>query len=151
MRTPLKKACIFGLACGLGEIVFKQIVKDSSGKAINQDEQVLIDNAILLTEQGQEVLNNSHIKKDRSLVRDVDRNIDRLVRSRDEFNIVELLSVLLLGVQDLEHYANYPDALKELSCTIQNLIYAYNAKENNTEDDEHEVAYARYQKWIGEE
>jgi len=147
MKTPLKKACVLSLSAALGEIVYNQVDQDGNEVALKKDEQVLIDNAILLHTCGQKALTKANVKKDRRMQNRAAQQIDRLVKARDEFNIVELLSVLLLGVQDFLHYDKNNELLKELEQIIEKLIYAYNPKYLNDEDEEHEIAYNRYIEW----
>ncbi|MBC8184931.1 hypothetical protein H8E88_27885 [candidate division KSB1 bacterium] len=133
MTPSLKKLCIYGLATGVGEMLQKQ----------SRDEHVQW-RALKLAEAGQALIDNCKIKIDSSMVNRVEKKIDQICKNKGQYDVVEMLSFLILGVQELRHYSDS----KRLKTLEKRAIWFTRLFDPKLEASVHELAYKRYERWV---
>jgi len=133
MTPALKKLCIYGLATGIGEMLQKQ----------SRDEQVQW-RALKLAEAGQALIDCCQVKIDRSMISRVEKKIDQVCKNKAQYDVVEMLSFLFLGIQELQHYSD-SERLKTLE---KRALWFTRLFDPKLEASVHELAYKRYERWV---
>ena len=139
MNTSIKKLCIFGLATGVGEMLQKQ----------SDDEQVKW-RAKKLSEAGQVLIDNCQVKVDSSSFRRAKLKVDQINNDHERFDVVEKVSFILLGGQELRHYATDNTYIKRLDILNKRAIWFMKLFDPGFESGVHEIAYQKYIKWTEE-
>ena len=135
MTPSLKKLCIFSLATGLGQMISAQTDDDATRWR-----------AAKLGEAGQNAIDRCHAKVDASRVKQVQEKIAQVCKDGEEFDLVETLSFLLLGLMELQHYSPGDSRIKTL---IKRAMWFTRLYDPRLEDDAtHEAAYRRFEAWI---
>lgn len=136
MSPSLKKLYIFSLAAALGE----KIRKESSDEAV-------IWRAEKLEEAGKNAINHCKVKVDNNAIKRVYEKISQVCDRKDEHDATEMLSFLLLGLQDLSYYSKGNETLNLIEKRALWFIKLFDPK---LEDEEkHEAAYKKYEAWVG--
>ena len=91
MNPSTKKLCIFGLATGVANM----LVEQSTDERVKWRAQVL-------AKAGQLAVDKCNIKVDKSKLKQVQVKIDEVCKDKSEFDTVDMLSFLLLGLDDLQ-------------------------------------------------
>ena len=130
----IKKLCIFCLATGVGQMIIDQT-----------DDDKVAWRALKLSESGQKCIDNCQVKIDSSAVKRVKAKIDQICKHKDEYDIVEMLSFLVYGVQELIMHYSKSEMLENLEKRALWFIKIYDPK---FEANVHEIAYKRYEEWI---
>ena len=98
MNTATKKICLFALAIGVADMIIEQTPKTDKGY------DKIIWRAKKLREAGKLTLDKCHVKKDMNAVRKAKKYTDVLWKNSVTFNVLEVMSFLFAGLNDLAHY-----------------------------------------------
>jgi len=150
MSPSQKKILIFALAVGFRDMIIKQLNQTPTHLMSEQeikDRDMTAWRAIKLAEAGQAAIDkNGYIKVDNSMVRRAKRKINQLYKDGEEFEIVEALSFLLLGLQELQTHCNdttYIDPIEKRAMWFTKL---FDPRLEN--EDVHANALRRYEAWL---
>ncbi len=147
MNTSLKKICIFALATSIGQMVISQCHKFNMDDG---EKKTTIWNADQISKAGDTALELCGIKVDKSRLKQASRKIDELKKDGDEFDILETLSFIFLGIQDFQvgrkKYATSQPYLQDLEDACLNFLTQYDP--NLEKDDIHKKANEKYQTWV---
>ena len=137
MTPSLKKLCIFGLATGVGQLVLQQTDDDRTAYRAQK-----------LAESGQDAVDKCGIKVDRSMINRVRKKIDQVCIDKTEFDIVEMLSFLFLGLVDLELVCNEKTTalIEPIRKRALWFMRIYDPKLD--QEDNHARAMKKYNDWI---
>ena len=135
MTPSLKKLCILGLATGIGNMLRTQ-----------SDDNKVIWRAVKLSEAGQQAIDSLPVKIDKSTIRRVTRKIDQVCKDKDIFDVAEMLSFLLLGLFDLQHYCKNNKHLDLVQKRALWFVKLFDPKLDNEEI--HAEALRRYEEWV---
>ena len=136
MKTPLKKLSLIGMIDSLCASV-----------KTSESEKVLW-RAQKLNEAGQNALNSSKIKITNNLRKRAKEKVEMAYGYQEEFDIYEMLSFLLSGINDLTHHNknNKDFVLIEKRIIWFMKLFDPKLKQN----DIHQKAFEKYDKWIQE-
>jgi len=136
MNTYLKKLCIFGLATGVGNMLQNQ----------SKDEQVKW-RARKLSEAGQALIDTCQVKVDSSSFSRSKLKIDQVNHDHEQFDVLETVSFVLLGTQELRHYATDDQYIKRLELLNKRAIWFMKLFDPTFKSKVHETAYKKYYEW----
>ena len=150
MKPAMKKLCIYSLATGLGLMIKDRLNADAPEftdlDAIER--QVILDNAEDLRSAGQDAIDNCQVKVDSSAARRCHRKIEEICKDGQEYDVVEVLSFLFLGLADLELFCGDKKRIAAVKDAALNFMVWYDPGL----DDQavHFAAMVKYCKWIEE-
>jgi hypothetical protein len=150
MNVSLKKLCIYSLATGLGLMIKERLNADapefSDLDAIER--RVILDNAEELILTGQDAIDNCQVKVDSSSVRRCHRKIEEICKDGQEYDVVEVLSFLFLGLADLELFCGD----KKRIAAVKDAALNFMVWDEPGLDDEaiQFAAMVKYCKWIAD-
>lgn len=135
MNPSLKKLCIFSLAASIGGMLVDQAAKDSIKWRAEK-----------LREAGQAAIDHAHIKIDTNAMKRVEKKIDQVCKNKEYYDVAEMLSFLILGIQDLNHYCKFLESLITLEARALWFLKIFDPKLD--QEDVHTEALRRYEEWI---
>lgn len=95
---------------------------------------------------GEMALAKCNARIDKSKLKQAEKKIEQVCKDGDVFDIVETLSFLFLGLNDLGHYCKDKDMIKAVEDVALNFTTVYDP---NLEDEiNHQKAMEKYEKWI---
>lgn len=143
MTPPLKKLVIFGLAAGIGKMVTSQA--DQMGMDETQKDLVIW-NAEQIARAGDAAIDKCHVRVDASRMRQAHKKIDQVCKDGGEFDLVEALSFLFLGLNDLFIFCKDKAIIKAIEDAALNFATIYDP---NLEDESiHRAAMKKYEDWL---
>ena len=140
MKTPLKKLLIYGLASGVG-----LAIKQQEDRKKDPDLYATY-RAKLLSDAGQAAVDVCRTTYNKSRQRQVKRKIDQICKDGEAYDIVEMLSFLILGIQELQHFCKDTSLIDVVEKRAVWFTKLYDPKLDN--EEKHIIAYQRYEKWI---
>jgi hypothetical protein len=141
MKTSLKKACIYSLAAGLGKMVMNQIHKFDLMD--EEKKKLVIWNANQIAIEGEKALKYCTVKLDGSMLNRASKKITEaaIVQHDNSFEILEVLSFLFLGLNDLSSDKN----AKAVEDAVLNFMTIYDPNLEN--ESLHQIALKKYERW----
>ena len=142
MKTPLKKACIFSLSAGLGKMVMSQI--HQFNLADDEKKKLIVWHSNQIAIAGEKALKNCNVKIDKSMLKQASKKITEaaIVQHDNSFEILEVLSFLFLGLNDLSSDKNS----KQVEDAVLNFMTMYDPNLEN--EDLHKIALKKYERWV---
>ena len=152
MNASTKKLCIYGLATGLGIMIRERLGNEAEEfKDLSEIErQVILDNTAEIQAAGQYAIDHTilhdKVKVDRSRLRQVHRKVEEVCKDGEEYDVVETLSFLFLGLAELEFYCRDKKKIETVKDAALNFMTVYDP---NLENEEiHKAANDKYNQWI---
>tara|TARA_B100000614_G_C14556047_1_gene495560 strand:- start:621 stop:1067 length:447 start_codon:yes stop_codon:yes gene_type:complete len=147
MNTPLKKACIFGLAAGIGTTIAKHVRK------VETDEQrirTILWNSKEIQKAGIMAAVKSKVLMDDSLVLRTSEKLDQLMTDKEDIDILRILGVIFIGIQDLgvmrSKFHNPNPELEALEDACLNFLTVFDP--NLEREDVYAAAEGHYERWV---
>jgi len=136
MNTPLKKLCLIGMIDSLCESI-----KNSKNESLLWRTQKL-------NEASKQALESSKIKTTFNLRKRAKKKVDSAYGYQEEFDVYEMLSFLLVGINDITHY-NKKNA--DFLLVEKRIIWVMKLFDPKLEQEKiHQKAYNKYKKWESE-
>ena len=148
MKPSLKKVCIFSLAAGIGKMINSQIHKFDMD---DERKKLTLWNANQIAIAGEKALMKCGIKIDNSRLKQSTKKINEaaIQQNDNSFDVLETLSFLFLGLNDITHYSKNKTYIKDVEDAALNFMVMYDP--NLEKDDVHIIAAEKYQRWINGE
>lgn len=135
MNTAIKKLCVFGLAAGVGEMIYNQTDNDRAKWRARK-----------LAEAGNDAINNLSVKIDNSAIRRVKRKIDEVYTDKEQYDIRDMLCFLLAALDDLDQHTDGNNDIATLCKRAAWFNSLYDPKTDSF--DIYADAARRYEAWV---
>lgn len=137
MNTSVKKILIFALADGIASAVLAQSEEDDAKWRAKK-----------LKESATHAIKKTGVTITQRTVRKLERKIENLNMNDGKFNIITALSLCLLGLMELQHYANRT-ARSYIDPVLRRTMWFIKLYDPKLEDEElHAKAMHKYIEWL---
>ena len=143
MNTSLKKLCIFSVAAGVAQEIYRQSGDEDLSEI---DLKLSRDNAIELHRTSIKAIDNCHAKVDKCKFRQAKKRVDMLKKDGEIFDVTTMLSMLFLGLADLSAKCNDTSYIDSVKDSALNFITLYDP--NLSDEETHSRALQDYESWL---
>lgn len=135
MTTSEKKLLILGLCSGLGDMLMTQTMDDEVFRHARRF-KTLADRAI----------GACHIRITHQMLKRIKDKLSEVYTNGTEFNVVEVLSLCILGLMDLQHYSGEGTPV---DAVLTHAMYFTKLWDPKLQDeDSHSAAVRKYRDWL---
>ena len=135
MNTPMKKLLIFGLCGGLGDILIDTTASDDVYQHARRL-KILSDRAI----------KTAHVKLTPNMLKRIWSKIADVYTPGTDVDTVEVLSLCILGLMDLQHHSGPGTPVDSL---LAHVMYFTKQFDPELQDEEkHSAATRKYLEWL---
>jgi len=138
MNTTIKKLCILGLAEGFSTMIAKQT---KEGDILRKAQTLRKSAGVAL----RRALEKDNLKVTDRVYRRVEKKISEIYTDGSSVEVIEVLSLIFLGVEDLKVYSRDAGWLAPVTAAAVDFISLYDP---NFEDANHEEALRKYERWL---